>query len=111
MEQYENVHQFSNLTLIEYTDSIAGAYCGRLLADAGVNVIKVEPPDGDSTRLRGPFLKDDSHLDRSGLFHYLNANKQSLVLSPKLPNDLSTLCNLLRSVDMFTLTIPPSTMT
>src|SRR4030042_1049731 len=36
-----------------------GAYCGKLLADLGAEVIKIEPPCGDKTRLRGPFFKHD----------------------------------------------------
>lgn len=42
-----------------------GEWCGRLLANLGADVIKVEPPGGGSTRQVGPFVADESHRDRS----------------------------------------------
>jgi len=53
------------------------------LADLGADVIKVEPPTGDSARQRGPFPKDIPHPEKSGLFLYLNANKRGITLDMK----------------------------
>lgn len=58
---------------------VAGPYCGRLLAGLGAEVIKIEPPGGDITRMAGPFPDDVPHLERSGLFLHLNAGKRSVV--------------------------------
>ena len=74
---------FSGLTVLEYADFIAGPYCGKLLADMGARVIKIEPPShGDSARGYGPFPADTPDREKSGLFLYLNLNKQSVTLDP-----------------------------
>ena len=39
-----------DLRVIEISDRIAGSYCGKLLVDAGAQVRKIEPPQGDSLR-------------------------------------------------------------
>ena len=55
-------------------------YCGKLLADLGADVIKLEPPGGDSSRRLGPFDHDQVHRERSLHFFYFNTNKRSIVL-------------------------------
>ena len=58
----------AGLKVLEYGDFISAPYCGKLLADLGADVIKVEPPTGDSARQRGPFHKDIPHTEKSGIF-------------------------------------------
>ena len=71
--------------VLDLSDSIAGAYCTRLLADLGAEVIVVEPPDGHPLRRTGPFPGDVPHLEKSGLFLHFCANKRSVVLDPATP--------------------------
>lgn len=78
------------LRIVELAEQVAGEYCGKLLADFGAEVIKVERPAGSPTRRLGPFLHDRPESGCSGLFAYLNSNKQSLVL------DLTTRAGRLR---------------
>ena len=70
----------SDLKVLEYGDMVPGAYCARLLADAGADVVKVEPPTGDSARHTGPFPGNVKDADWSGLYLYLNANKRGITL-------------------------------
>ncbi|MGD0068204.1 MAG: CoA transferase, partial [Streptosporangiaceae bacterium] len=70
----------SGLRVIEHAEGLAGPFAGKLLAELGAEVIKVEPAGGDRTRQLGPFPGGRADPDRSGMFHYLNAGKQSVVI-------------------------------
>ena len=70
-----------DVRVVEISDRIAGSYCGKLLVDAGAEVRKIEPPQGDSLRrfsASGSFVPDGTN---SPLFGYLNAGKRSLTWS------------------------------
>ncbi len=70
------------LKVVEWGDFISAAYCAKLLADLGAEVIKVEPPQGgDESRSYGPFPNDEPNLEKSGLFLWLNAGKQGITLN------------------------------
>ena len=74
---------FSGVTVLEYADFISGPYCGKLLAEMGATVWKVEEPvKGDPARGYGPFPGKIPHREKSGLFLFLNTNKQSITLDP-----------------------------
>jgi crotonobetainyl-CoA:carnitine CoA-transferase CaiB-like acyl-CoA transferase len=60
--------------------SSMGAFCGKLLRDLGMDVIKVEPPGGDPMRDEPPFAQGTPHRERSLRFAYLNAGKRSITL-------------------------------
>jgi len=71
----------SDVRVLDLTWHIARPYCTKLLADYGADVIKVERPGkGDSSRGLGPFINDDPHPEKSGLFLYLNTNKRGSLL-------------------------------
>ena len=66
-----------------------GVYCGKLMADVGADVIKVEPPGGDPMRRTGPFIEHEKPDEKQGdakasgsSIHWLhyNANKRSITL-------------------------------
>ncbi len=56
-----------------------GAYCARMLADLGADVVKLEPPGGDPSRALPPFIAGRSDANGSVWWLALNANKRSIV--------------------------------
>jgi len=72
------MHGLKHLRILEHASELAGPYCGKLFADAGADVIKVEGPGGDP--LRGWSATGADLGGRDGaLFRYLNASKRSVV--------------------------------
>src|SRR5881275_401912 len=69
----------AHLRVVDLAD-LRGALAGRLLADLGADVVKVEPPRGDPGRLVPPFAGGVAAPDRSLPFLYRNANKRGAVL-------------------------------
>ena len=69
------------IRVLDLSDWVAGSYAGRLLADYGADVIKVERPGGSATRREGPYAGDDPNIEKSALFLHLNANKRSITLN------------------------------
>ena len=67
-----------DLRVVEISDRIAGAYCGKLLADAGADVVKVEPAAGDPLRRFTATGAVPPVGEDSPLFAYLNAGKRSV---------------------------------
>ena len=61
---------------------VSAPYCGKLLADLGAEVIKVEPPvTGDISRRLGPFANGQPHPEHSGMLLFTNLNKRSVTLN------------------------------
>ncbi len=89
----------AGLRVLDLTDP-KGALCGRILADMGADVIKVEPPGGDMARRIGPFLDDAPHPDRSLFFWYYNLNKRSLTLDLTSPKGVELFERLAQSADL-----------
>jgi benzylsuccinate CoA-transferase BbsE subunit len=89
----------AGLRVLDLSDH-KGALCGRLLADMGADVIKVEPPGGDAARRIGPFLDDLPHPDRSLFFWFYNLNKRSLTLDLKRSRGADLLLALAGSADV-----------
>jgi len=81
-----------------------GSYCGRLLADAGADVVKVEPPEGDPLRHRPPFAGDRPGPQSSLSFAYYHANKRGVVLDYRRPEAAAALADLGANADVIVLT-------
>ena len=96
----------SDIRVIEVGDHVSGPYAARLLADAGADVIKVEPPSGDSARRLGPFPGKDPDPDWSGLFAYLNWSKRGIALDLDDPTGRATLDELLAVADVLVVNLP-----
>lgn len=99
------------LKVVEYAHFVSGPYCGKVLADMGAEVIKIEDPGiGDEARRRGPFPGDRPHIERSGLFTYLNTNKLGITLDLRTSQGRDILLQLLCDTDVFIENNPPSLM-
>lgn len=86
---------FDNLRIIDFTTTIAGPHCTRLLADLGAEVIKIETPDGDMMRSRPP-LRDGA----STMFGQLNTGKKSVALDLKSEPGRAALSKLIETADV-----------
>ncbi len=90
-----------NLRVVELGELISAAWCARLLADYGAEVIKVErPTQGDLARRHGPFPHNEPDPERSGLFLYLNAGKLGVTLDVAAPAGADLLLELVRRADV-----------
>jgi CoA:oxalate CoA-transferase len=74
------LNALDDLLVLECGTRLSVAVAGKLLAELGARVIKVEPREGDPARLAGPFPDNLPDTDRSALFLYLNRGKESLTL-------------------------------
>jgi crotonobetainyl-CoA:carnitine CoA-transferase CaiB-like acyl-CoA transferase len=86
-------------TVVELSTGIAGAYCTKLLADAGARVIKLEPPQGDPLRrwsASGARIEPDSD---GALFSFLACSKHSVVADPDVGGDREFVNRLLTAAD------------
>lgn len=92
----------SDIRIIDLTQMLAGPYCTMMLADHGVEVIKVEPPTGDMTRPNGPWHDDDMLRTHGGYFQSVNRNKKSIVLDLKSVEGRTVLLKLIRDADAIT---------
>lgn len=98
-----------NIKVLEIADS-KGAYCGKILADLGAEVLKVEKPGGDEERKIGPFKKDIPHPDGSLYFAYYNTNKKSITLNIETIDGQEVFKKLARACDVIIETFLPGKM-
>lgn len=90
-----------NLTVIEASEGVAGAFCGRMLAAFGADVIKIErPPGGDLTRFEGPGLPNVRQSEASALHLHLNMGKRSALLDWQTQRGAESLKRLIRDADV-----------
>lgn len=78
------------LVIVETAERPCGEYCGKLLADFGAEVIKVERPGGAPTRHMSPIVDGES-----AVFGFFNTNKKSVLLDLDSEADRATLGHLL----------------
>ena len=91
----------ADLTVIEVAESVAGAFCGRMLAAFGARVIKVErPPRGSWTRYAQPQLPDCDASESGALFLYDNMGKESILLDWQSADGMAALLDLAANADV-----------
>lgn len=93
---------YEGVRVVEFTHMVMGPACGMVLADLGAEVIKVEPPEGDSTRrLMG---------SGAGFYPMFNRNKKSLTLDLRSPEGHKAALRLIASADVLIENFKPGTM-
>lgn len=96
----------AGLRVLELADE-KGQFCGKLMADLGADVIKVEPPGGQSTRTFGPFLNDVPHRERSLSFWHYNTSKRGITLNLETTEGKELFRRLASTADIILETYPP----
>ncbi len=90
----------SGLKVVEYCEFVAGPYCAKMLADMGAEVLKIEKPEGDIARHRGPFKGTIANPELSGVFLYENTNKKGVTLDPSTPTGAEIFKKLIADADI-----------
>ena len=100
---------FADLRVVELGGE-AGRWCGRLLAEMGADVIKVEPPGGSDEREVGPYYRDEPHRERSLSFWHYNCGKRGVTLDLEDPRGAELFRKLVAEADVLLETTPPGTL-
>ncbi len=90
----------SELRVVEIGSGDALGYCGKLFADFGADVIKVEPSGGDAARKIATLVDAGNGRHESGYFAWLNTNKRSLSADLDRPAGVAKVRALLESADL-----------
>ena len=99
----------SGIRVLDLTGDL-GVYCGKLLADVGAEVIKVEPPGGDPMRLTGPFVEGKPDPDNGVHWLHYNTNKLSVTLDIDSQKGRELLEKLAGTADVLLETASPGHM-
>jgi crotonobetainyl-CoA:carnitine CoA-transferase CaiB-like acyl-CoA transferase len=90
-----------DIRVVEFSDGCSAAFCGRLFARLGADVVLVERPrTGSAVRWEPPFLDDRAGTERGGLFMFTASGKRSLTLDPASPDGAIILRRLLERADV-----------
>jgi len=99
------MNALDRIRVLDFTTTIAGPHCTRLMADIGAEVIKIEAPEGDMMRSRLPLRNGASTS-----FGQLNTGKKSLVLDLKRPEAVAVVHRLVKSADVVVENFRPGVM-
>src|SRR6201996_7867432 len=96
----------AGIKVIDMTTVLMGPYATQTLGDYGADVIKVEPPDGDVTRLIGP----SRHPGMGPVYLNTNRSKRSICLDLKKPEGREAVLRLIKSADVLIYNVRPQAM-
>ncbi|MEX1008643.1 MAG: CoA transferase [Acidimicrobiia bacterium] len=95
--------------VVDLGEGVASAFCARLFADYGADVVKVEPPrSGDVTRGWGPFPGDRPDREASGTFFFYNVGKRGITADLADTHQRTAVVELLRRADVVVESQPPA---
>ena len=88
-------YPLEGVKVLDFSRVVAGPFAGRLLSDLGADVVKVEPPDGDGTRIHGKKVQGVS-----GMFNQQNAGKRNICLDLRAPDGVELAKDLAAVADI-----------
>jgi len=98
------VQGLEGVRVLELGGLVSAPVATKMMGDLGADVVKIEPPEGDRARRRGPFPPDvdatDPDLERSGLFLALNTNKRGITLDLTRPEERQRFDELVAGADL-----------
>jgi crotonobetainyl-CoA:carnitine CoA-transferase CaiB-like acyl-CoA transferase len=95
--------------VLDLTDE-KGCLCGKILGDFGADVIKIEKPEGDPSRNRGPFYKDISDTEKSLFWFATNTSKRGITLNIEDPDGRRIFKKLVKTADFVIESFDPGYM-
>jgi crotonobetainyl-CoA:carnitine CoA-transferase CaiB-like acyl-CoA transferase len=93
----------NGVRILDLSTVVLGPYASQILADYGADVIKIEAPEGDSTRRTGPSTEEGM----GAIFLGVNRGKRSIVLDLKIPHGQEVLLKLVDTADVLMHSIRP----
>ena len=96
-----------DVKVLDLSQGLAGPICAKILADFGADVIKVEPPAGDSGRTMAPHFGNDPHPEKSLVFLLANLNKRGVKLNLDDPDGQALLRRLAHTTDIIVESFKP----
>ncbi len=109
MNQQEENLPMGPYRVLDLTDE-KGYFCGKILADLGADVIKIEPPGGDPGRNIGPFHHDSTDKNKSLFFFSWNTSKKSITLNIETPEGQKIFRKLAKAADFVIESFSPGHM-
>ena len=100
----------AGIRVLDFSRMLSGPYCTMMLADHGAEVIKIESPEGDTSRGNGPYRGDDPEKQWAGYFVSLNRGKKSIVLDLKSAKAKATIIALLTTSHVLVENFRPGVM-
>jgi crotonobetainyl-CoA:carnitine CoA-transferase CaiB-like acyl-CoA transferase len=108
----------ADLRVLDLSRSLAGAYCTKLFADYGADVITLEPPSGHPLRRHGPFARtgarpgvhDRPHHETGALWLYLGTNKRSVTLDIETATGRTLFRQMVEEANVVVESFPPGRM-
>ncbi|MCF8507317.1 MAG: CoA transferase [Hyphomonadaceae bacterium] len=98
-------YPLEGLKVLDFSRVLAGPFAGRMLSDLGAEVVKVEPPEGDSSRLWGRMT-----AGISGYFNMVNAGKRSIAIDLRAPGAQELVLALVKQADVLVENFRPDVM-
>jgi len=96
-----NTKPLEGIKVVELSTYMAAPICGKLLAEWGADVIKIDPINGDPQRLYGSVHQMSVTDDENAVWQFINANKKGMAIDIKTPQGMEIIHRLLVKADIF----------